>query len=89
MSGIMNKVKELGQEVKSEVHKASGPKNTHGTTTTGTAGSSSTTGIGPSGTSTTTGMGGHSGSTNAGPHDSNLANKLDPKVGEFCGMPII
>jgi hypothetical protein len=49
-----------------------------GTTTTGTTG---TTGLaGATGTHTTGTTGGLSNSTNAGPHNSNPANKFDPRV---------
>ena len=94
MSGIVQKAKELAAEVKGEVHKATGPKDsTHSTTGvgSGTSGTHSTTGAGSgtaghpttgvgsgtTGTHSATGTGyGTSGSTNAGPHDSNMANKL-------------
>ncbi|CAI7578160.1 unnamed protein product [Penicillium discolor] len=59
---------------------------THGTTTTGTHGSALGSGT-THGTSDVTGTGaglgsthGTTGSTNVGPHSSNIANKLDPRV---------
>jgi len=49
--------------------------------TSGTTGTTGTTGMaGTTGTHTTGTTGGLSNSTNAGPHDLNLANKLDPRV---------
>lgn len=45
---------------------------------TGTGGTRTNTGVTGSGYTGTAGA--LSGSTNAGPHDSNLANKLDPRV---------
>jgi len=55
-----------------------GSHNIGGTTHTGTAGYSGTSAGNQFGTTGTTG--GISSSTNAGPHDSNLANKVDPRV---------
>jgi hypothetical protein len=58
-----------------------GSHGTHGTTgsgLTGSHGTHGTTGSGLTGSHGTTGTSGYS--TNAGPHDSNFANKLDPRV---------
>ena len=53
---------------------SSGTTAGHGTTTGGLTGSSGTTG-------------GYTSSTTAGPHSSNLLNKLDPRVDSDLGEP--
>ncbi|KAF3353574.1 hypothetical protein VdG1_08241 [Verticillium dahliae VDG1] len=71
MSGLINKIKDAVHSDKHDkhdsTHTGSDASTTHGTT--GTHGS---TGLGSSGYGNT--------STNAGSHDSNLANKADPRV---------
>lgn len=89
MSGIVNKIKDaLHKDHDSSSTTHSSTTGTHGTTgthTTGTHGTTAThtTGTHATGTHGTTGSHGTTGgygSTNAGPHDSNLANKADPRV---------
>ena len=54
--------------------------NTHGTHTTGSGLTGSHNTHGTTGSGLT---GSNYGSTNAGPHDSNMANKMDPRVGKL------
>jgi len=77
MSGVVEKVKAKVEQV---LHKDTAHTGTHttGTHTTGThTGAHTGTGTHTSGFGT---GGTHPQSTTAGPHDSNLANKLDPRV---------
>jgi len=90
MSGVVEKVKAKVDQVlhKDGAHSGThtaGTTGTHGTHTAGTHTGTHGTHTGTTGTHTGThtagtGIGGHSHSTNAGPHDSNVANKLDPRV---------